>query len=66
MLIAAEWDALRLRALSKAEIGRDALDALRLSAEYRRQQLLLGRDLSATMKRQPVSPFGDIAGSPIS
>jgi hypothetical protein len=24
MLIAAEWDALRLRALSKAEIGRDA------------------------------------------
>jgi hypothetical protein len=60
----AEWQALRLEAEAEAaETAKERYSTLHLAVEFRRQQLLLDRDLAATM-RKPPSPAKAKPGVP--
>jgi hypothetical protein len=54
-MLTSEWTALQLEAKAKNETGKAALDMLRVAAEYRRQLLLLDKELAGTTRRQPAA-----------
>jgi hypothetical protein len=52
-MVAVEWSALEAEATARTLSGRPQIDALKLGAEFRRQLLLLDRDLAwATRARE--------------
>jgi hypothetical protein len=56
-MINAEWQALKLEAAVEAvETGKEQYAALHLAAEFRRQLLLLDRDLAQTTRKPPQQP----------
>ena len=58
-LIRVEWAALESEETARTLKGKAKIDALRLAAEYRRQMLLLDRDLARTLPKpapQSASP----------
>jgi hypothetical protein len=55
-MIGAEWQALVCEHNATNADARAAIEALRLAAEFRRQLLLLDRDLAQTTRKPPQQP----------